>query len=159
MNFITPATDTPAEATEGQEPAAAIRDTPETNPAPEAPAKPQQTETPAADQSGAPEMIYTTPTPPPRKPRRDNNLTPAADRAAIAQRNAKYKAAPPTPPEYRAAEDHEEPRSRRVQLLLKPSIFNGIKTVAHWKRQSVNHFLEDILTEYLNTHDYKGRTK
>lgn len=155
MNFITPQTDAPkeapAEAAEGQGNAAAINDTPTQKNAPKATKAAQQTETPGTDQTEAPAA--------PKKPRKDYCRTPAEERARIAERNARFRSAPPTPPEYFAKKDTEESRSRRVQLLIKPSIYNEIRGIAHWKRQSFNNLIEEILADYLKTHDHRGETK
>ena len=154
MNFITPAApetpeDSPAKAAEGQGNAASREvhsmDTPETNAAPTAP------ETPApADQSAAPKRRQ-------RKPTQD--AAEAEERARIAAHNARFKSAPPTPPEYFAKPDTEETRSRRVQLLVKPSIYKRIRGIAHWQKQSVNNLFEEILTEYIESRDERGRRK
>ena len=159
MNFITPAApaqtdapkEAPAEAAEGQESAAAINDTPAPENAPKAPETAQQTGTPGTDQTEAPA--------PAKKTRKDYCRTPAEERARIAEQNARFRSAPPTPPEYFAKPDTEETRSRRVQLLIKPSIYKEIRGIAHWKRQSFNNLIEEILADYLKTHDHRGETK
>ncbi|MBR4428687.1 MAG: hypothetical protein IKS78_04955 [Clostridia bacterium] len=151
MNFITPAApeppeDSPAKAAEGQGNAAGrdvhSTDTPETKAAPEA--------TAPADQTAAPERRQ-------RKPAQD--AAEAEERARIAAHNARFKSAPPTPPEYFAKPDTEETRSRRVQLLVKPSIYKRIRGIAHWQKQSVNNLFEEILTEYIESRDERGRRK
>lgn len=142
MNFITPAQD--SAAAELFKPGA-----PET--APNAPETTKPTDTPATDQTEA--------LAPAKKPRKDYSRTTAQERARIAEHNARFRSAPPTPPEYFAKPDAEETRSRRVQLLIKPSIYKEIRGIAHWKRQSVNNLLEEILADYLKTHDHRGGTK
>ena len=142
MNFITPAQN--SAAAELFKPG-----TPET--APNAPETAKPTGTPATDQTGA--------NPPAKQPQKDYCRIPAEERARRAEQNARFRSAPPTPPEYFAKPDTEEPRSRRVQLLIKPSIYKEIRGIAHWKRQSVNNLMEEILADYLKTHDHRGIAK
>ena len=94
-----------------------------------------------------------------RKSPKDNCRTTPEERAQIAARNARFRSAPPTPPEYFAKKDTEETRSRRVQLLVKPSIYKRIRGIAHWQKQSVNNLFEEILTEYIESRDERGRRK
>lgn len=55
-----------------------------------------------------------------------------------------------TPPAvFRAKDDRETPRNRRVQLLFRPAMFNELLTQAHSRGQSLNNYIEDILTAYL----------
>lgn len=63
-----------------------------------------------------------------------------ADRARIAAENAQYKDAPKW--NTRAAMDNAEPRSRRVQLLMKPSIYAALLEIASANRQSINNLIE-----------------
>lgn len=62
-----------------------------------------------------------------------------ADRARIAAENAQYKDAPKW--NTRAPMD-AEPRSRRVQLLMKPSIYNALQEIARANGQSINNLIE-----------------
>ena len=55
-----------------------------------------------------------------------------------------------TPPAvFRAKDDRETPRNRRVQLLFRPAMFNELLTQAHSQGKSLNNYIEDILTAYL----------
>lgn len=137
----------PAEAAEGQESAAAINDTTAPEAEPKAPETAQQTGTPGADQAEAEKTT-----------RKDHYRTPKKN-ARIAEHNARFKSAPQTPPEYFAKPNKEEPRSRRVQLLVRPSVYTSIREIAHWRLQSVNNLIEEILSDYLKTHDHRGETK
>lgn len=47
------------------------------------------------------------------------------------------------------AKEGDEPRSRRMQLLFKPSVFEAIRHIANRRRISFNHMVEAILTAYL----------
>ena len=49
----------------------------------------------------------------------------------------------------RRAKEGQEPRSRRMQLLFKPSVFLEIRSQANKRRVSFNHMVEAILTAYL----------
>lgn len=64
-----------------------------------------------------------------------------------AKANAKYINTPPAV--YRAKDDRTTPRTRRVQLLFRPALYNEIIAIAHSKGQSLNNCIEDILTAYL----------
>lgn len=70
-----------------------------------------------------------------------------ADRARIAAENAQYKANPQW--NTRAAMDSSEPRSRRVQLLMKPSIYNALLDIASTNAQSVNNLIETALQQFI----------
>lgn len=61
--------------------------------------------------------------------------------------NATYKAPAPAP--FRAIKDHSEPRSRRVQLLLRPSLHAAALEMATAKKQSINNFIEEALLAYI----------
>ncbi len=52
-------------------------------------------------------------------------------------------------PLIRRAKEGQEPRSRRMQLLFRPSVFVEIRNIAAKKRVSFNHMVEAILTAYL----------
>jgi len=51
--------------------------------------------------------------------------------------------------EYKAAADYYEPRSRRVQLLMRPSIYTGIQHIAQKRKQSANNLIETVLAEFI----------
>ena len=61
------------------------------------------------------------------------------------------------PVKYVSEPDKKETRSRRVQLLVKPSIYNGIREIAYRKRQSVNNLMEAIFSGYLEDHESKRK--
>ena len=61
------------------------------------------------------------------------------------------------PVNYISEPDKGETRSRRVQLLVKPSIYNGIREIAYRKRQSVNNLIEEIFSGFLE--DYESKRK
>ena len=92
-----------------------------------------------------------------RKSPKDNCRTTPEERAQIAARNARFRSAPPTPPEYFAKKDTEETRSRRVQLLIKPSIYKEIREIAYRKRQSVNNLIEEIFSGFLENYESKKK--
>ena len=52
-------------------------------------------------------------------------------------------------PEYKAVADHYEPRSRRVQLLMRPSIYAGIQYIAKRRKQSANNLIETVLADFI----------
>lgn len=52
-------------------------------------------------------------------------------------------------PEFKASADRYEPRSRRVQLLMRPSIYAGIQYIAKRNRQSTNNLIETVLADYI----------
>lgn len=68
-----------------------------------------------------------------------------------------FRPAPPTPVEYRALPDHDEARKRRVQLIMKPSIFNQVREIAHSRQQSINNLFEEIVALYLAAHGNNNR--
>lgn len=59
---------------------------------------------------------------------------------AIAAANAKYKATPPA--KYREKPDYKNPRTRRVQVLLRPDVFNRAKEFCEANQISFNRFVE-----------------
>lgn len=59
------------------------------------------------------------------------------------------------PAVFRAKDDRETPRNRRVQLLFRPAMFNELLTQAHSRGQSLNNYIEDILTAYLEQQEEK----
>lgn len=50
---------------------------------------------------------------------------------------------------YSADIDRYEPRSRRVQLLMRPSIYTGIQHIADQQHISMNHLIENILADHI----------
>ncbi|MDD2956491.1 MAG: hypothetical protein PHD67_09295 [Oscillospiraceae bacterium] len=88
--------------------------------------------------------------PPPQMHRKPRKIAPAEteERARRAAANARYYSDPVTPPDFRAAEDHADPRSRRVQLLMKPGLHSELKAIAHATGQSLNHLIETVLLQY-----------
>lgn len=54
------------------------------------------------------------------------------------------------PKGYKISPVYIETKSRRLQLLLKPSIFKKLKQTADKKRTSVNDLVNSILEENLN---------
>lgn len=77
------------------------------------------------------------------------------ERKRTARENAKYKAAPLLPPDYRAKTEGE-PRSRRVQLLMRQSLHDALSAIAHRQHTSINHLLEQVLTEYAEAQTQRG---
>ena len=63
---------------------------------------------------------------------------------------------PPMPePEDQTAMRHyaekswAEPRTRRVQLLMRPSVYAGIQAIADQQMTSFNHLVETVLAEFI----------
>lgn len=81
----------------------------------------------------------------------DQFLKPAAAPAENPPKPAyKYPAPPPfSMPEPRTEADHWEPRTRRVHLIMKPSVYSGINHMAKKNRQSFNHFVETLFEAVL----------
>ena len=48
-----------------------------------------------------------------------------------------------------AKRDSKEPRNKRFNLRLRPSLFNGINRVAADSKKSANHMIETILSDYI----------
>ena len=48
-----------------------------------------------------------------------------------------------------AVDPYDEPRNRRVQLLMRPSLYTGLKYIATRRKQSINNLVENILSEYV----------
>lgn len=63
-----------------------------------------------------------------------------AKRNAIAAANAKYRGRPTT--KYRQPPDYANPRSRRVQIMLRPDVFNRAKEYCEANGLSFNAFIE-----------------
>lgn len=51
--------------------------------------------------------------------------------------------------EYKAEADHYEPRNRRVQLLMRHSVYDGIQYIAKKRKQSVNNLVETVLADFI----------
>lgn len=49
-----------------------------------------------------------------------------------------------------AVNPYEGPRTRRVQLLMRPGLYTGLKHIATRKKQSINNLIECILIEYVD---------
>ena len=69
-----------------------------------------------------------------------------AERKKRAAANAKYIS---PAPQYRAAINYAQPRTRRVQLIVRPDLFDQITAAAHAQGQSLNNLIETIIIEYL----------
>jgi len=89
------------------------------------------------------------PEPPPPPTHEKGRVTPQEKEARQkrAKANAKLMSAPPAV--YRAKDDRDTPRTRRVQLLFRPALYNAVIAIAHSREQSLNNCIEDILTDYL----------
>ena len=46
---------------------------------------------------------------------------------------------------YTADIDRFEPRTKRFQALMKPSVYENIRRIAERKRQSINNYIESVL--------------
>lgn len=92
-------------------------------------------------------QFVTEPTTPadPRKTNRRKRTE--QDRARIAAENAQYKAVASW--NARAAIDNTEPRTRRVQLMMKPSIHERARNAATAQGQSLNNLIEELLVKFL----------
>lgn len=71
-----------------------------------------------------------------------------AKRQAIAAANAKYKGTPPA--KYREKPDYANPRTRRVQLMLRPDVFNRAKEFCEANQISFNRFVEVATLAFLD---------
>ena len=49
-----------------------------------------------------------------------------------------------------AVDPYNEPRSRRVQLLMRPSLYSGLKYLSTKRKQSINNLIEGILLDYID---------
>lgn len=57
---------------------------------------------------------------------------------------------PNKPPKgYKVNPEYIETKSRRVQLLIQPSVYEAIKEKAQAQGQSVNNLINDILSDYV----------
>ena len=74
-------------------------------------------------------------------------------RRARATRNAKYKNAPVAM--YRAKQDHENPRTRHVQMLMRPQMFAELLAIAHSRGQSFTGLIEEIAGKFLEEYRKK----
>lgn len=95
------------------------------------------------------QFITSTPEPPTPPTHEKGRVTPQEKEARQkrARANAKLMSAPPAL--YRAKDDRDTPRTRRVQLLFRPTLYDEITAIARTRKQSVNNCIEDILTAYL----------
>lgn len=75
------------------------------------------------------------------KPQTVEESKPKASRGS-----SKRKAAPPPPPAHRAQTQYgEEAKSRRLQLLITPSLYEAVKARAAEERRSVNDYINAAL--------------
>jgi hypothetical protein len=66
--------------------------------------------------------------------------------SASSSSKSRRKAAPTPPPAHRAQTQYgEEAKSRRLQLLLTPSLYEAVKARAAEERRSVNDFINAAL--------------
>lgn len=70
--------------------------------------------------------------------------------------NAPEAAAPPQADRAKAS---EEPRTRRVQLILKKSLFLAMRHAANRQHKSFNHFCEGVFSDYLERMTAEGGEK
>lgn len=63
---------------------------------------------------------------------------------------------PQAEPEHRAGSKYvaavdpfNEPRNRRVQLIMRPSLYAGLRYLATRRKSSVNNLVESILLDYI----------
>lgn len=75
-------------------------------------------------------------TPEPEEVQAGSGTTPAADPGETLQAPKGYKLVPET-------------KDARIQLLLKPSIKEGLRRAAHEEYTSINNLVNDILQEWL----------
>ena len=79
-------------------------------------------------------------------------ITPTNEPTATTPRPATHTTRPPRPRKsthYVAPADYDTPRSKRVQLLFRPAFYDEIKAIARNRKQSINNFIEDVLTEFM----------
>lgn len=95
----------------------------------------------------SPLMQFITPQPNAAPVEKPTPETKEEHRAKTARNNARYKAPAPAP--FRAIKDYGEPRTRRVQLLLRPSLHAAALELATAKQQSINNFIEEALLAYV----------
>ena len=66
--------------------------------------------------------------------------------SASSSSRSRRKAAPPPVPAHRAQTQYgEEAKSRRLQLLLTPSLYEAVKAKAAEERRSVNDYINAVL--------------
>lgn len=66
----------------------------------------------------------------------------------------KQPTAPARAPEgYKIAPEYVEVKSRRVQLVFRPSLYEAVKEKAEARGQSVNDFISTILAEAIQQED------
>lgn len=88
-----------------------------------------------------------TPEPPPTHEK--GRVTPQEKEARQKRAKANAQYIGTLPAIFRAKDDREAPRSRRVQLLFRPAMYNAMIKIAHKHKQSLNNYIEDILTAHL----------
>lgn len=71
-----------------------------------------------------------------------------AKRQAIAAANARYRGTPPA--KYREKPDYKNPRTRRVQLMLRPDVFNRAKEYCEKNQISFGRFVEVATLAFLD---------
>lgn len=59
-------------------------------------------------------------------------------------------------PKCAAVIDPFETRSKRVQLLMRPTVFSTIRYIANLKHMSINNLIESIILEYIMREEWKG---
>jgi len=83
-------------------------------------------------------------TPPPVEPEPEPQPERKPKKRASASTSAPRKAATPA---RRAIPEYEETKSRRLQLLLTPSLYEAVKERAAEERMSVNELVNTILSD------------
>jgi len=58
--------------------------------------------------------------------------------------------------EYKAKVDPYEPRTKRVQLLMRPRIYESIRSIAKHEKQSMNNLIETVLEKYIEQTKAQG---
>ena len=72
------------------------------------------------------------------------------------------KAADPTTGKEKAGAampESVETKSKRLNLLIKPSIFKALKEISHNNYTSVNNMINEILEQYITVYNEKGENK
>lgn len=98
------------------------------------------------EKAKAPEAMRYISTPPPVDPEPEPRPQPERKpkKRASASTSAPRKAATPA---RRAIPEYEETKSRRLQLLLTPSLYEAVKERAAEERMSVNELVNTILSD------------
>lgn len=58
-----------------------------------------------------------------------------------------------------AVDPYEGPRNRRVQLLMRPGLYAGLKHIAARRKSSFNNLIEVILLEYVEKERQEEKEK